>query len=207
MLCIELPPDGTCQLCRSRCRPPFFLHSEAPPTCQRAKHLRAVDTPPTLSIPAHAQALTGAFMFTSDLARAIVPVPAGLSVDFFAASSYGASTESDGEVRVELAASKVPVAGRHILVVSALAHGANGLAAGQRQLCGSPVESAAKWTLQCRGGPHSKPAACLQPAAGCRNWCDVWRRRLRRWRTSSTRGPPWSGWCSGCRLRAQRPSR
>ena len=40
------------------------------------------------------QALTGAFVFTSDLARAMTPLPLGLAVDFFSASSYGAATVS-----------------------------------------------------------------------------------------------------------------
>jgi hypoxanthine phosphoribosyltransferase len=43
--------------------------------------------------------LTGAFIFTADLARAIVP-QRGLRVDFLRASSYGAAAESSGTVKV-----------------------------------------------------------------------------------------------------------
>jgi hypoxanthine phosphoribosyltransferase len=43
--------------------------------------------------------LTGAFIFTADLARAIAPTR-GLRVDFLRASSYGANAESSGNVRV-----------------------------------------------------------------------------------------------------------
>jgi hypoxanthine phosphoribosyltransferase len=62
-------------------------------------------------------ALTGAFVFMADLARAMAPVPAGMTVDFFAASSYGAATVASGDVSVNMAAAKIDVAGRHVLVV------------------------------------------------------------------------------------------
>lgn len=62
-------------------------------------------------------ALTGAFTFTADLARAMAPVPQGLAVDFFTASSYGATTVSTGDVAVNMAAGKIDVAGRHVIVV------------------------------------------------------------------------------------------
>ena len=106
-----------------------------------------------------AQALTGAFVFCADLARAINPVPAGMvstsnpeplhwtmldgaplkatgastsasssvhvtrcllpmqTVDFFAASSYGAATVAAGDVSVNMLAAKIDVSGRHVLVV------------------------------------------------------------------------------------------
>lgn len=73
--------------------------------------------PPTNCIRIAAQALTGAFTFTADLARAMSPVPQGLAVDFFTASSYGATTVSTGDVAVNMAAGKIDVAGRHVIVV------------------------------------------------------------------------------------------
>jgi hypoxanthine-guanine phosphoribosyltransferase len=42
----------------------------------------------------------------------------GQTVDFFAASSYGAATVASGDVSVNMAAAKIDVAGRHVLVVS-----------------------------------------------------------------------------------------
>ena len=42
--------------------------------------------------------LKGAFVFLSDLARAIAPRP--VTLDFIAVSSYGAATKSSGEVRL-----------------------------------------------------------------------------------------------------------
>jgi hypoxanthine-guanine phosphoribosyltransferase len=42
----------------------------------------------------------------------------GQTVDFFAASSYGAATVASGDVSVNMAAAKIDVSGRHVLVVS-----------------------------------------------------------------------------------------
>ena len=53
----------------------------------------------------------------ADLARCIQPVPDGLAVDFFRASSYGAGTQSDGKVLVNLECMRTDIAGRHVLVV------------------------------------------------------------------------------------------
>jgi len=61
-------------------------------------------------------ALTGAFTFTADLARAMTPVPTGMSVDFFSASSYGAGATVSGDVKLQMGG-KIAVEGRHILVV------------------------------------------------------------------------------------------
>ncbi len=44
-------------------------------------------------------------------------MPQGLAVDFFRASSYGAGTESDGKVLVNLECMRTDIAGRHVLVV------------------------------------------------------------------------------------------
>jgi hypothetical protein len=39
------------------------------------------------------------------------------TVDFFAASSYGAATVASGDVNVNMLAAKIDVSGRHVLVV------------------------------------------------------------------------------------------
>lgn len=57
--------------------------------------------------------LKGSFMFLADLVRAI---DRPVQVDFLVASSYGAGTESSGEVRL-LYEPAVPLADRHILLV------------------------------------------------------------------------------------------
>lgn len=57
--------------------------------------------------------LKGAFIFLADLARQIT-VPH--IVDFMALSSYGATTESTGEVRIIMDL-RMPVKGTHILIV------------------------------------------------------------------------------------------
>ncbi len=57
--------------------------------------------------------LKGAFIFLADLARHIT-VPH--KVDFMALSSYGASTESTGEVRIIMDL-REPVEGMHVLIV------------------------------------------------------------------------------------------
>jgi len=57
--------------------------------------------------------LTGAFMFTSDLLRAI-SVPC--HVDFMATASYGSGTESSGIVRI-LKDLNQSIEGRHVLLV------------------------------------------------------------------------------------------
>jgi len=57
--------------------------------------------------------LKGAFMFLSDLARA---VGGDVSLDFMAVSSYAKGTTSSGEVRV-LKDLDTPLDGRHVLIV------------------------------------------------------------------------------------------
>jgi hypoxanthine phosphoribosyltransferase len=57
--------------------------------------------------------LKGAFVFLSDLARAI---DLRVSLEFIAISSYGASTRSSGEVRI-IKDLDVPIEGRDIIVV------------------------------------------------------------------------------------------
>ncbi len=67
-----------------------------------------VDDPPLL-----VGVLKGAFMFMSDLSRAIaLPV----EVDFMAISSYGSATRTSGVVRI-VKDLDVDLAGRHVLVV------------------------------------------------------------------------------------------
>jgi hypoxanthine phosphoribosyltransferase len=57
--------------------------------------------------------LKGAFIFMSDLARA-VPIP--LELDFIATSSYGDATQSSGVVRIQKDLDR-PVEGRDVLLV------------------------------------------------------------------------------------------
>ena len=46
--------------------------------------------------------ITGAYMFASDLAKVITPVPRGMQIDFIRASSYGSGTVSSGDVRIQV---------------------------------------------------------------------------------------------------------
>src|SRR5262249_22273020 len=57
--------------------------------------------------------LKGAFMFLSDLARAVT---SDVSLDFMAVWSYATGTTSSGEVRV-LKDLDTPLEGRHVLIV------------------------------------------------------------------------------------------
>ncbi len=57
--------------------------------------------------------LTGAFVFTADLVRAI-PLP--LTLDFIAISSYGNAYRTSGEVEL-IKDLRLPIAGRDVLVV------------------------------------------------------------------------------------------
>jgi hypoxanthine phosphoribosyltransferase len=58
--------------------------------------------------------LKGAFIFLSDLARALSPRP--VTLDFIAVSSYGAATKSSGEVRL-LKDLDTPLQGRDVIIV------------------------------------------------------------------------------------------
>ena len=69
-----------------------------------------------LTPPFHPQ---GGFITAADLIRAIHPVPEGLEVEFIAASSYGAGTETSGKVEVKY--NEASVKGRHCLLVDDLA--------------------------------------------------------------------------------------
>ena len=57
--------------------------------------------------------LKGAFMFLSELIRAI---DGPVTCDFIAVSSYGAATKSSGEVRL-LKDLDIPLQGRHVIIV------------------------------------------------------------------------------------------
>ena len=57
--------------------------------------------------------LRGGFMFAADLVRSI---DADLQIEFIGAASYGAQTESSGEVRLTLDTT-LPLTGRHVLLV------------------------------------------------------------------------------------------
>lgn len=61
--------------------------------------------------------LKGAVVFMADLVRAIEPVPAGLSLEFIRASSYGAGTVSSGKVALGGTLAAADIAGRHVLLV------------------------------------------------------------------------------------------
>ena len=66
-------------------------------------------------VPLHFVAvLKGAFVFLSDLARAMAPRP--ITLDFIAVSSYGAATKSSGEVRL-LKDLDTPLQGRDVIIV------------------------------------------------------------------------------------------
>jgi hypoxanthine phosphoribosyltransferase len=58
--------------------------------------------------------LKGAFVFLSDLARAMAPRP--ITLDFIAVSSYGAATKSSGEVRL-LKDLDTPLQARDVIIV------------------------------------------------------------------------------------------
>ena len=58
--------------------------------------------------------LKGAFVFLSDLSRAMAPRP--ITLDFIAVSSYGAATKSSGEVRL-LKDLDIPLQGRNVIIV------------------------------------------------------------------------------------------
>lgn len=58
--------------------------------------------------------LKGAFVFLSDLARAMSPRP--VTLDFIAVSSYGAATKTSGEVRL-LKDLDIPLQGRNVIIV------------------------------------------------------------------------------------------
>ena len=66
-------------------------------------------------VPLHFVAvLKGAFVFLSDLARAMAPRP--ITLDFIAVSSYGAATKSSGEVRL-LKDLDTPLQARDVIIV------------------------------------------------------------------------------------------
>ena len=75
---------------------------------------QVTSSPPFFPVPS--QTLTGAFIFTADLVRAMVPPPPGLSVDFVRAASYR-GTQTAGAPVLTLSAAKIPFDGRHIIIV------------------------------------------------------------------------------------------
>lgn len=73
-----------------------------------------IDADYPLSDPLHFVAvLKGAFVFLSDLARAM---PRPVTLDFIAVSSYGAATKTSGEVRL-LKDLDTPLQGRDVIIV------------------------------------------------------------------------------------------
>ena len=83
---------------------------------QRIKQLASeIDAAYPAGEPLHLIAvLKGAFVFLSDLARALAPRP--VTLDFIAVSSYGAATKSSGEVRL-LKDLDAPLQGRDVIIV------------------------------------------------------------------------------------------
>jgi hypoxanthine phosphoribosyltransferase len=115
--------------------------------------------------------LTGAFIFTADLVRAMAPVPAGMGVDFVRAASY-AGTRSTGDVVVggsggggggggggsgggrgggpgggPALGTKVAVAGRHVILVEDIVDTGRTLAALVAALVGAGAASVATVAL------------------------------------------------------------
>jgi hypoxanthine phosphoribosyltransferase len=82
-------------------------------------------------------ALRGAFVFLADLMRAM-PVP--VSVDFVAASSYGSSVQSSGDVRI-IHDLKTSVAGRDVVLVEDIVDSGYTLQALRRHIQGHHPET------------------------------------------------------------------
>lgn len=89
--------------------------------------------------------LRGAFVFAADLVRALEPVPEGTEVGFLRASSYGAGTESSGQVRVD--APPPDVRGRHVVLVEDIVDTGRTLAALVARLRAEGAESVTTCTL------------------------------------------------------------
>ncbi len=62
-----------------------------------------------------AAVLTGAFIFTADLVRAMEPCPRGTNVNFVRASSYHSGTTSSGQVSLKVDLASSAVRGRHVV--------------------------------------------------------------------------------------------
>lgn len=61
--------------------------------------------------------LKGSFVFTSDLVRAMVPCPKGLTLNFLRASSYGSATKSSGHVKLTVDINLDDIKGRNIILM------------------------------------------------------------------------------------------
>ena len=97
--------------------------------------------------------LKGAFMFMSDLARAIaLPV----EFDFMAVASYGSSTRTSGVVRI-VKDLDTDLAGRHVLVVEDIVDSGLTLAFLLRNLAARHPASLAVCALLAKGPPSEQP--------------------------------------------------
>merc|ERR1712130_903339 len=104
-------------------------------------------------------ALSGASIFLSDLARAITPVPEGLHLDFVRASSYhGTSTSTSGNVEIA-ATQKIPVKGRHVLLVEDIGHRQNSF-----EVEGALAESGRKFRPACDSPRQGSTTDMRHPA-------------------------------------------
>lgn len=77
-----------------------------------ARDIRAIMPDDTLMVPI----LTGSFVFAADLVRALARAGADWPLDFMTLSSYGAGTESSGQVEI-VRDLREPVSGRSVLLI------------------------------------------------------------------------------------------
>lgn len=94
-----------------------------------ARDIRAAMGDQTMVVPV----LTGSFVFAADLIRALARAGADWPLDFITLSSYGAGTESSGQVRI-VRDLVMPVDGRDILLVDDILDTGRTLAAARQLL-------------------------------------------------------------------------
>ncbi|GMH42645.1 hypothetical protein BSKO_10564 [Bryopsis sp. KO-2023] len=84
--------------------------------------------------------LTGAFIFTADLVRAMEPCPLDMDVTFCQASSYGSGTQSSGNVKLNTC-SHIPVKNRNVILVEDIVDTGGTLSTLMKALLGAGAES------------------------------------------------------------------
>jgi hypoxanthine phosphoribosyltransferase len=89
--------------------------------------------------------LKGSFIFAADLTRALDPCPAGMSVEFVSARSYGAGFETSGTVQVSF--DEAAVKGRHCVMVDDLCDSGLTLATVKERLLAAGAASVASVVL------------------------------------------------------------